>query len=156
MIRIERALSIRQPWVWAMLYAGKRIENRTWATSYRGPLYLHAAQALASKESRRAFHAIAAQLGIDVPALEIFPRGALIATAELIDCTQNVPRGQHPWADSGAHYFVLANIAALAEPIPLDGALGLWRVPPEIARMRAMKSPTSHATSQCSRRSGRS
>jgi hypothetical protein len=38
------ALSMRQPWYWAVEHAGKRIENRDWATHYRGPLILHAAR----------------------------------------------------------------------------------------------------------------
>lgn len=29
----EFALSIRQPWAWAIVYAGKDIENRTWPTN---------------------------------------------------------------------------------------------------------------------------
>lgn len=38
------ALSIRQPWAWAILHAGKRIENREWrgGCSYRGPVLIHA------------------------------------------------------------------------------------------------------------------
>lgn len=40
-----KALSIRQPWTWAILNAGKRIENREWrGCSYRGPILIHAAK----------------------------------------------------------------------------------------------------------------
>lgn len=36
-------LSIRQPWAWAILHAGKTIENREWPRcSYRGPIFIHA------------------------------------------------------------------------------------------------------------------
>ena len=37
-----KALSIQQPWAHAILRSGKDIENRTWTTSYRGPLLIHA------------------------------------------------------------------------------------------------------------------
>lgn len=37
-----KALSIRQPWAWLILYAGKDIENRTWSTRFRGPVLIHA------------------------------------------------------------------------------------------------------------------
>jgi hypothetical protein len=39
-----RCLSIRQPWAWAILHAGKRLENRlAWhGCAYRGPVLLHA------------------------------------------------------------------------------------------------------------------
>jgi hypothetical protein len=38
------ALSLRAPWDWAILHAGKRVENRTWYTAYRGPLLIHASK----------------------------------------------------------------------------------------------------------------
>ena len=37
------ALSIRQPWALLITEGPKDIENRTWKTSYRGWLYIHAA-----------------------------------------------------------------------------------------------------------------
>lgn len=37
-----RALSIKPSWAWAILHLRKRIENRTWWTFWRGPLFLHA------------------------------------------------------------------------------------------------------------------
>ena len=40
-----KALSIRQPWAWAILHAGKRVENRDWqGCHYRGPLLIHASK----------------------------------------------------------------------------------------------------------------
>lgn len=39
---IVRVLSVKQPWAWALIYAGKDVENRTWKTNYRGRLYIHA------------------------------------------------------------------------------------------------------------------
>ena len=44
------ALSIRQPWSWAILVAGKRCENRTWNCKYRGPIYIHAAKGMKREE----------------------------------------------------------------------------------------------------------
>lgn len=37
-------LSIRQPHADNLIYGSKRIENRTWATKYRGRLYVHASK----------------------------------------------------------------------------------------------------------------
>ncbi len=37
-----RALTIRQPWAWAIAVAGKDVENRSWQTSHRGLLAIHA------------------------------------------------------------------------------------------------------------------
>ena len=38
-----KALTVRQPWAWAIIHAGKDIENRTRniAGDYRGPLAIH-------------------------------------------------------------------------------------------------------------------
>ena len=35
-------LSVRQPWAWAIARGRKRVENRTWAPSYRGPVAIYA------------------------------------------------------------------------------------------------------------------
>ena len=40
-----QCLSIRQPWAWAVCSGAKDIENRTWATEYRGPLAIQASAA---------------------------------------------------------------------------------------------------------------
>lgn len=37
-----RAITVRQPWAWAIARGGKDIENRSWGTSYRGLLAIHA------------------------------------------------------------------------------------------------------------------
>lgn len=52
-----KALSIRQPWAWAILHAGKRIENRSRADGrapdlcrYIGPLLIHASKGCGIEE----------------------------------------------------------------------------------------------------------
>lgn len=37
-----RALTVKQPAAWAIFHRGKDVENRPWATKYRGPLLIHA------------------------------------------------------------------------------------------------------------------
>ena len=37
-----RCLSVRQPWAWAICSGEKTIENRSWATDYRGTIAVHA------------------------------------------------------------------------------------------------------------------
>jgi hypothetical protein len=37
------ALSLRQPWAWAVVHGGKDIENRVWSTKFRGEFLIHAA-----------------------------------------------------------------------------------------------------------------
>lgn len=44
-----RAITVRQPWAWAIVHGGKDVENRSRniAGSYRGPVAIHAGLALA-------------------------------------------------------------------------------------------------------------
>lgn len=40
-----KALTIRQPWAWAIVHGPKRLENRDWpGCSYRGPILIHASK----------------------------------------------------------------------------------------------------------------
>ncbi len=64
-----KTLSIRQPWAELILQGRKTIELRTWHTSYRGPLLIHAG----AKIEREACVAY----GLDPHALV---RGALVGT----------------------------------------------------------------------------
>jgi len=38
------ALSIQQPWAWAIIHGGKDVENRTWPTKFRGRFLVHASR----------------------------------------------------------------------------------------------------------------
>ena len=45
-----KCLSVRQPWAWLIVHGHKPLENRSWATSYRGPLLIHAAKGMTRAE----------------------------------------------------------------------------------------------------------
>jgi hypothetical protein len=45
-----KALSIRQPWAWLILNAGKDIENRDWPTHFRGRFLIHASKGMTHDE----------------------------------------------------------------------------------------------------------
>lgn len=125
-----RALTVCQPWAWAIVRGSKRIENRSWHTHYRGPLLIHAGK------SRDWFTADAIE-GIEhierrrvsetMAGMEF---GALIGRCRLVDCIPSdlaVRRGYGyvcgPWC------FVLADVEALAKPIPFRGGQGFFDVP---------------------------
>lgn len=120
------AITIKQPWAWAIAAGYKKIENRTWQTKFRGPIYIHAGCALAHADSIKTCSLLLrCRHGTDVPSVATLTRGALIATAELADCG----RFDDPWADTFGWHFRLANIIALDTPIPCRGALGIWKLP---------------------------
>lgn len=44
-----RALTVQQPWAWAIIHGGKNVENRTQPWAYRGPLAIHAGARLSDR-----------------------------------------------------------------------------------------------------------
>lgn len=119
-----KALTVRNPWAWAIIHAGKRIENRTRRTHFRGRFYIHAGvavpnfQNLIDCESR-----LWATQGC--PDANEFCYGALIGTAELVDCIYSDDL-VGPWGEPYAWHWVLDNVRPLKRPIPARGQLGLW------------------------------
>jgi hypothetical protein len=111
-----RALTIKQPWAWAVVAGHKNIENRTWTTSYRGWLIIHAGGAWDSSADRfmRRQH-------IDIP--PNLPRGAFIGVVELTGVTYGHPS---PWADRNAAHWILEQPQTFPHPIRARGQQGLW------------------------------
>ncbi len=118
-------MSIRQPWAWAILYGDKRVENRTWYTAYRGPIFIHAGLTV----DRRAFEDLEATIRAVAAPRPPAVCGALIGVATIIDCVrqEEVPRELASWA-VGPWCLILDHVAPLAEPVPMRGQLGLFSV----------------------------
>ena len=121
------ALSIRQPWAWLILNAGKDIENRNWRTGFRGRVLIHAAKAMT-----RADYAACCLFcnGLDdIEPIMNFPgfkstelhRGGIVGEVEIVDC---VSKSDSPWF-CGDYGFVLKHPAARAFE-PCKGALGFF------------------------------
>lgn len=125
------ALSIRQPWAWSILHAGKDIENRKWPTRLRGPICIHAAKGMTRDDYEDCLataHTISRTHpfpgGLTLPAPDALQRGGIVGTADIVDC---VADSASPWF-FGRYGFVLRNVKPL-EFIPVRGALGFfeWR-----------------------------
>lgn len=96
-----KALTLTQPWATLVALGAKRIETRSWSTSYRGPLAIHAAKRLADLGSEHELMLLcrrepfrSALIGAGYLGTPGLPRGAIVATCTLLDC---VPT-QHPGA----------------------------------------------------------
>lgn len=124
-----KAISVRQPWAWAIIHAGKDIENRDWASRYRGPLLIHAAKGMTVGEYQAAaFHIWCVRQDLRVPLRGELLRGGVIGVVDMVDC---VSRSDSPWF-GGRYGFVLRN----ARPLPfreIRGELGLFNVPDRFA-----------------------
>jgi len=142
-----RALTIKQPWAWAIAHGSKRIENRSWPTAYRGEIAIHAGarsgwdhvaedSPLLRQEWRRLGH-LAAHLERNSEWIDF---GAVIAVARIADCHDGaLEQGEcSDWANRWDFHWVLAQVRPLTDPVPCRGALGLWRLPGDVeAAVRA-------------------
>lgn len=129
-----RALTIRWPHVAAIVYPApdgclpKRTENRSRATSYRGPVAIHAGKAWDPRSTvsgtQRFWENSGGLSGIDFDQAQ----GSILAVADLVDCHRSVGCCS-PWGESSPNVFhwVLDDVRPLPEPVPCRGQLGLWR-----------------------------
>jgi len=132
-----KALSIHQPWAWAILHAGKTVENRTWSTRYRGPLLVHASKTKASYDREAKFDWLK-MYGIALPKWEELAVGALVGVVELVDCLPVSQVEQNPWVE-GPVCWVLMNPRKCESHVVYRGAQGLFEVPDSILRAAERK-----------------
>lgn len=118
-----KALSIRQPWAWLIIYGGKDVENRTWHTKLRGRFLVHAAKGMTWDEYRWA-RSFAELYGCrNLPSFEELQRGGIIGSVELVD---SVDTSSSPWY-MGEKAFVLRDPQPLPFQ-PMKGRLGFFDV----------------------------
>jgi hypothetical protein len=122
-----KTISIRQPWAWAIIHAGKDIENRSWHTNFRGEFLIHASKGCMSREYDDACEFIERIVDIKIPSLGSLPRGGIIGKATLIDC---VSFHSSDWFE-GDWGFVLQNVEEIPF-IPCTGKLKFFECPLEI------------------------
>lgn len=114
---VEKALSVRQPWASLIVCGLKTVEIRTWSTTYRGQLYIHASKSQDDVAMNR--------FQLDTP-----PMGALLGTVELVDVQ---PFSREMWdelaekhLDNGAfmpglYAWHLKSARPLPEPVAYKG-----------------------------------
>lgn len=122
-----KAISIQQPWAWAVVNGFKPIENRDWSTTYRGEVLIHAGRADAGMESWHAVRARLRDCGDDpeeLPELEALAKGGIVGRANLIDVVRT---SSSPWF-SGPFGFVFSQATPL-RLIRCSGRLGLFDLP---------------------------
>lgn len=127
-----RALSIRQPWAWAILHAGKDVENRDWRAAWApsGELLLHAAKGCTLQEFREAADVIEGISGRRPPPLDQLARGGIVGAFRV----SRAVRQEHPasrWAVPGLVHLHLVDVRPLPF-VELAGQLGFFEVPPSV------------------------
>jgi hypothetical protein len=127
-----KAISIQQPWAWAILHAGKDIENRTWSTSFRGELAVHATSVQAQYQLPP---------GVTAPAERELTTRAVVGVVEVVEVTT---RSRSRWF-TGPYGFVLRNVRPLERPLPCRGNLRLWDLPVSIEKQLRQQLVTAMA-----------
>lgn len=114
------ALTLFQPWAWAIAAGHKQIENRCWTTSYRGPVLIHAGK----KWDEEGAEWMRDCFGLEVPMFGV-PHGAVVGVALLEDITDDEYE-ENPWAIRGSYHWHMARALEFETPIPMRGKLNLW------------------------------
>lgn len=115
-----QVLTLRQPWAWAVIHAGKDVENRSWTPREPFRLLVHA-----GKGTDRDGFAFLSRLGIDPPAAA--REGGRIVGA--VDVTGWVRDSPSRWAIPGQWHWQLARPVPVARPLPCTGRLTLFPPP---------------------------
>ena len=122
----EIALSVQQPWAWAITEGGKNVENRSRFAVAKGDMTPRRIAIHASLGMTRDDYEAAAQymetLGVVCPLPDKLARGAIVGIATV---TEVVSEHKSPWF-FGPLGLVLIDQIAIA-PIPAVGALGYFR-----------------------------
>jgi hypothetical protein len=143
----ELALSVRQPWAWAIIHAGKNIENRSRAAISHGldrpgRIAIHASKGITRIEYSVARDFMTG-IGVECPPAAGLLRGGIIGTVEIV---RAVSESESPWF-FGAHGLELRNPEP-CEFIPVVGSLGLFKweradpsIVPETLRWMVIQEP---------------
>ncbi len=139
-----KALTIWQPWASLLLSGRKRYETRSWATSYRGPIAIHAAK----RPVRQTIDALVADRGDGWLTLDYFeslfmrpgelnqlPTGAIVGTAILTRCnliTEDFVAKLTPMEIAlgdftlGRYAWEFHSMIPVDSPVLAKGMQGLW------------------------------
>lgn len=126
-----KVLSLIEPWATLIKEGKKVIETRSWKTSYRGELYIHAS---IKKIKRSDEHTI--------ELLKLIPNvpmgyGNIICKCKLVDCVymdqeflDRIQKDKQEFLcgeySLGRYAWILEDVEVLDEPIPAKGHLNIW------------------------------
>lgn len=139
-----RLISLHQPWASLVVAGLKKYETRSWKTSWRGPLLIHATLNRMPLPSEPMLRRVLCPRPLG--AYEALPRGAIIGMVELEDCAPTVQGAQ--WIvklsleerargnfEPFRYGWRLSSPITLTEPLPYKGGLGMRGVPDELREL---------------------
>lgn len=127
----SKALALTQPFAWAVVHAGKSIENRDWSRKnlgllFRGPFCIHASKGMTRAQYEDGRDTIE-NMGIKCPTPHELVRGGIIGTSRVVEV---VTAHKSPWF-FGPYGLVLADTQP-RDFIGVKGMLGFfdWQAEP--------------------------
>lgn len=129
-------LSIKQPWAWLIMNEYKDIENRSWQTKYRGPLYIHAGKKFdktlfdnePSLESCTANQITAMFLGGMYNHHHEMKLGGIVGRVRLVDILDPLHKPNYSyWWEPGFYGWVFEDPEKI-DFFPCRGKLGLFKL----------------------------
>jgi hypothetical protein len=138
-----RALTLWQPWASLIAWGAKRYETRSWETTYRGPIAIHAAMnqdmSVELFRTNSFYRKVFEARGLTIDEIRKGLRmGVVVAVVDLIDIekTERLIYGERKvisqqeenfgdWT-CGRYAWKLGNVRELVEPIPAMGRQQVW------------------------------
>lgn len=122
-----KCLSIQQPWAWAVCAGLKTIENRSWSTSHRGAIAIHAGSKCQQVDW------FIRNTDMSLPRTP-FQFSAIIGVVDLVDVVEmQADLESNPFA-IGEYCWKFENARLFVDPIPCVGKLRLFSVGADIGR----------------------
>ena len=121
------ALTVRQPWAWAIIHAGKDFENRDWpkhpARRFSGRVCIHAGLSML-KEEYEAARAFIEWFGIEVPEASDLKFGTILGVADLGAYSTTV---ESKWRIENSPGFPIISASAVDFPFRVQGGQGIFK-----------------------------
>lgn len=143
-----KALTLHQPWATLVAISAKKIETRSWDTTYRGPLAIHAGKEIPKNWRfmdgdawREVLGPLVGLNDYGLPNIDRLPRGEIIAVAHLsatVPISNSIPHVTRIGAEHepefgdytpGRFAWLFGAVRALKTPVPCRGRQRLWEMP---------------------------
>ena len=133
-----KAITIKQPWAWAIVHGSKRVENRTWKPSLKLIGQRFAIHAAKVDDHNGAFMDVTELCFLSTPLRGAYcHHSAIVGTARLVRVVDECDFDLGDWFNdgneawfSGPKGFILDDVIK-CEPFACKGALGFWEAPAE-------------------------
>lgn len=144
-----RALTVQQPYAWAVCVGGKTVENRSdrrgelqavrsWSRASGHTVAVHTSRRDAGQDAYRLVRNLSS-VEVSLPSggsrPTVWAYGAVIATALVTgvhgaSACYDPASGRYcsPWAEPHAAHLVLDDVRVLHRPVEARGQLGLWEI----------------------------